>query len=321
MPRFGNEYSSPMHRYPVIVGPTAGGKTALAIALAKHYAQKGIAAEIVTADAFQIYRGMDIGTAKPTAEEQAGIPHHLLDLVEPSERFTVHDWLVLAEPLIEDLRSRSVVPIVVGGTNLYIKSFLDGMFQSPEPNDEIRDRVRAMPQDERRAMLKDADPEAFERIHSADQRRTVRALEVFLQTGTPITQLQQQWEAEQVARPDAVLVGLDWPAEEIRSRANQRVKQMVELGLVAEVQSLWQRGVLGDQAAQAIGYKQLIAHFEQRCSLDDAIERVKIETRRLAKNQRTWLRRLRPRAGSIWIKPTNQAPDTLAGEVIGHIGF
>ena len=306
--------------YPVIVGPTAGGKTALAIAIAQQYAQTGIPAQIVTADAFQIYRGMDIGTAKPTAEEQSGIPHHLIDIVDPTERFTVHDWLTLAEPMINELRANGVLPVVVGGTNLYIKSFLDGMFNAPEPSDDIRARIRSMPQSERRAMLKDADPQAHEHIHDADERRTARALEVFLQTGTPITDLQQQWESERIARPDAMLVGLDWDADQIRSRANQRVKQMVSLGLVDEVRALFDGGTLGDQASQAIGYKQLITHFQGRCTLSDAIERVKIETRRLAKNQRTWMRRLQPRAGSLWLKATDQPPETMASEVIGRLG-
>ncbi|MBL4591606.1 MAG: tRNA (adenosine(37)-N6)-dimethylallyltransferase MiaA [Phycisphaerales bacterium] len=305
--------------YPVIVGPTAGGKTSLAVALTQQFDQIGTPTEIVTADAFQVYRGMDIGTAKPTREEQGSIPHHLIDLVEPTERFTVHDWLNLAEPLIDDLRVRGIIPIVVGGTNLYIKSFLDGMFQSPEPSEEIRDRVRSMEQDQRRANLYDADRAAHERIHASDHRRTARALEVFLQTGTPISELQQQWEADKVARPDAVLVGLDWDAEEIKSRANQRVKMMVEMGLVDEVRGLFERGVLGDQASQAIGYKQLLVHFEGRCSLEEAIERVKIETRRLAKNQRTWLRRLKPRAGSIWVQASGRDPSELATEVIGRI--
>ena len=308
-----------MKRYPVIVGPTAGGKTALAISLARVYHAAGRAAEIVTADAFQIYRGMDIGTAKPTSEEQAGIPHHLIDLVDPTERFTVHDWLAIAEPMIADMLARGTVPIMVGGTNLYIKSFLDGMFSAPEPAEEVRQRVRGMEQDERRRLLATADPAAHERIHSSDIRRTVRALEVYLQTGTPITELQKQWESEQTHRPEAVLVGLDWDAETIKSRANRRVKAMVEQGLADEVRGLWEQNLLGDQASQAIGYKQLIAHFERACSLDEAVERVKIETRRLAKNQRTWLRRLRPRDGSIWMRADGQRPVDLAREAMGRL--
>ncbi|MCA9302580.1 MAG: tRNA (adenosine(37)-N6)-dimethylallyltransferase MiaA [Phycisphaerales bacterium] len=308
-----------MQRYPVIVGPTAGGKTSLAIALARLYHAEGQPAEIVTADAFQIYRGMDIGTAKPTPEEQGGIPHHLIDIVDPIERFTVHDWLTLAEPMITAMRAREIVPIVVGGTNLYIKSFLDGMFSAPEPTPEIRGRVREMAQDDRRRLLEEADPKACERIHPSDQRRTARALEVYLQTGTPISELQRQWEAEQTHRPEAVLVGLDWDADAIKSRANRRVKIMVEQGLVDEVRGLWEGCLLGDQAVQAIGYKQLIAHFERRCSLDDAIERVKIETRRLAKNQRTWLRRLRPRSGSVWIKADMRDAGDLAREALNHM--
>lgn len=311
-----------MLRYPVIVGPTAGGKTSLAIALARLYHDRGQHAEIVTADAFQIYRGMDIGTAKPSTDEQAGIPHHLIDIVDPVERFTVHDWMTLAEPMITAMRAQEIVPIVVGGTNLYIKSFLDGMFSAPEPSDEIRRRVRAMDQDERRRLLQEADPKACERIHASDQRRTARALEVFLQTGTPITDLQRQWDqnsSEGTPRAEAVLIGLDWDADAIKSRANRRVKIMIEQGLVEEVRQLWAQDLLGDQASQAIGYKQLITHFERRCSLDDAIERVKIETRRLAKNQRTWLRRLRPREGSLWMPAEARSAEDLAEEAADHL--
>jgi tRNA dimethylallyltransferase len=298
----------------VIVAPTAGGKTALGVELAHR-----LGGQIVTADAYQIYRGLDIGTAKPTIEEQRGIVHHLIDIVDLKDRFTVHDWLNRADPLIEDLRSKQITPIVVGGTNLYIKSFLDGLFQAPEPCDEIKSRVEEMPQPERRKMLSEIDPAAADRIDGADLRRTRRALEVYLQTGTPISELQQQWEHEKTARPDAVLVGLDWPNELINQRINQRVKIMVDIGLIEEARAIFDDNGFGDQSREAIGYKQLIAHFEGRCTIDEAIERIKIDTRRFAKNQRTWLKRLRVRDGSIWIDAADRDVSEIADEVMRRL--
>lgn len=308
-----------MPPYPVITGPTAGGKTALAIATAHRLRDRGIPAEVVTADAFQIYRGMDVGTAKPAADEQQGVPHHLIDLVEPTERFTVHDWLRRAEPLVADLRARAVVPIVVGGTNLYVKAFLDGLFEAPPTAPEVAAAVRAMTQTERRAELARVDPAAAARIHPADERRTIRALEVFRQTGTPISTLQAQWDAARPARPEALLVGLDWAARDINPRINERVRRMVDAGLVEEARDLWAAGRLGPQAREAIGYKQLIPHFEGRCTLDEAVERIKIDTRRLGKNQRTWLSRLRARPGGLWIPGAEQGMGDIAQIVVNRM--
>lgn len=285
----------------MIVGPTAGGKSALAVevALALGGADR---AEIVTADAYQIYRGLDIGTAKPMVEERRGIPHHLIDIVDPGERFTVHDWLRSAEEAIADVRSRGKTPIVVGGTHLYIKSFLDGMFEGPGGNEEIRAELRLLSPTALRTELERVDPAAAVKLHPNDLRRTIRALEVFRLTGLPISEHQRQWDREDHTREDCVLVGLDWPAEMLNPRINSRVKDMISRGLVEEARGLWARGALRtNQAGEALGYKQLIAHFEGRCCLDDAIEEIKIETRRFAKNQRTWLKRLRTTPGSVWI--------------------
>lgn len=307
-------------RYPVIVGPTAGGKTALGVELAKRL--RGVnnqPGQVVTADAYQIYTDLNIGTAKPSIEERDGVVHHLIDQVSLKDRFTVHDWLHRADPLVASLQHDGITPVVVGGTNLYIKAFLDGMFQAPEPTDEVKQRVDSMPQPERRAMLLEVDPEAHERIDGADLRRTRRALEVYLQTGTPITTLQQQWDLSKPSRPEAVLVGLDWPVDTINARINKRVKIMIEDGLVEEARALFDANAFGDQSREAIGYKQLIAHFEGRCSLDESIERIKIDTRRFAKNQRTWLKRLRAREGSIWVNAVGREASDIADEVMDRI--
>jgi len=314
---------SGVNRYPVIVGPTAGGKTALAVALCREYARRGLPmGQAVTADAYQIYRGMDIGTAKPTAEEMDGTVHHLIDIVDPGPRFTVADWLTMADDLVGRLVGDEIPPVIVGGTNLYIQTFLDGMFTAPEPSDGVMAQVEGMDQPERRAKLLEVDPEAHERIDSNDLRRTRRALAVYLQTGTPISDLQRQWDAEDHARDGAVLVGLHWASEDINPRINARVKIMIEMGLVEEARALWESGVLGEQSSQAIGYKQLIEHFENRCTLDEAIERIKIDTRRFAKNQRTWLKRFRGRrsgGGSIWIDAAGVETSELCDQIFERL--
>ncbi|VAX42687.1 tRNA dimethylallyltransferase, partial [hydrothermal vent metagenome] len=237
-------YSLPMPqsldppRIPVIVGPTAGGKTALAVEVALEFEQRGLGTgEIISADAFQVYRGMDIGTGKATPAEQRGITHHLLDILEPDdpEPFTVARWLELAERAIGDIRSRGNVPIIVGGTHLYIKSFLEGMFEGPGADEALREKLRGLKSPALREELERVDPEAAKRIHPNDQRRTIRAIEVFRLTGIPISEHQAQWDRAGRVRQDAVLVGLDWTAEAINPRINARVKAMIEAGFVAEV--------------------------------------------------------------------------------------
>jgi len=294
---------------PVIVGPTASGKTRLAVALASLLNERaGRSAEIVTMDSMQVYRGMDIGTAKPTADERRRVPHHLIDLVEPSETFTVDAWLDHAERAIDDIRGRGAAPIVVGGTHLYANAFLRGLFQGPPADETLRAELASLPPDELRAELDRIDPQAAQRIHPNDRRRTIRAVEVHRLTGTPISEHQRQWNDAAGVRSDARLFVLAWPTEALNRRINQRVRDMIAAGLVEEARGLHERGALGETASQALGYKQLIAHFEQRCSLDDAIERIKIETRRFAKNQRTWLRRLAAIPSAVVLDATRSEP-------------
>ena len=288
-------------RFPVIVGPTAGGKSALAVDVALQFERDGRGiGEVVTADAFQVYRGLDIGTAKPTEAERRGVAHHLIDVVEPGEPFNVHDWLALAQRTIEDIRARGHVPIVAGGTNLYIKALMEGMFSGPGADDEIRATLRALDPETRRAELERVDPAAAARIHRNDERRTIRALEVHRLTGRPISDWQGQWDQD-AGPDDRVLIGLEWDREALSARINQRVKHMMDDGLLDETKRLHAAGRLVGQAGEALGYKQLVRSLEGLSSTDDSVEQIKIETRRFAKNQRTWLRRLRRIPGSTWI--------------------
>lgn len=275
-------------RFPVIMGPTAGGKTRLAVAVALELRRRGTGAEIISADSVQIYRGMDIGSAKATPAERAGVEHHLIDVCDPADSFTVRDWLDRAEAAIADIRHRGCVPVVAGGTHLYIKALLEGLFEGPEPDKALRAELAALPPDRLRAEIEAVDPAAAERIHPADIRRTVRAIEVYRLTGTPISDHQSQWDRGR--RPDAVPVCVRWPVEALNRRINARVRTMIELGLVEEAQRL--AGTLGPQAREALGYAQIAAHLRGEMTLENAVERIKIETRRFAKNQRTWMRRL-----------------------------
>lgn len=303
----------------MIVGPTAGGKTAAGVVLCRLLQREtGQPGEVVTCDAFQVYKGMDIGTAKPTLEERDGIVHHCLDLVEPAEAYSVQRWLEDAEAAIADIRSRGRVPVVVGGTHLFVKALLDGLFEGPPGDAALRDELHAMDPAERRAELERVDPAAAGKIHFNDARRTVRALEVFRLTGTPLSEHQAQWDTGE-PRADVRLVGLDWSAEALNQRINKRVKLMVEEGFVEEARSLFDAGVLGPQAREALGYKQLISHFEGRISLDDALEKTKIETRRFGKNQRTWLRRLRSTPRSLWIDAENMNADQISQNVYSQV--
>ena len=285
----------------VIIGPTAGGKTALSIELALR-----LGGECISADSMQVYRGMDIGTAKPTAEERRGVAHHLLDVVDPEvDGFTVDEWLERAEEAIADIRGRGRTPIVVGGTNLYVRALLEGLFKGPEPDPVLRDLLEATPLPELRAELERIDPRAAARIHPNDLRRTVRAIEVHRLSGRPLSEHQTQWsdDARANVRPDAFLVGLEWPVELINRRMNARVKAMYERGLVDEVRRLVGRG-LGRQAREAVGYGEVLEHLAGARTLDEAIEETKIRTRRYGKQQRTWLRRFRGIPRSVWLDAT-----------------
>jgi len=281
----------------LIVGPTAGGKSSLALALAPQLPGGG---EIISADSMQVYRGMDIGTAKPSAAEQALIPHHLIDLVEPNVPYSVDEWLKGAERLIVEIRGRGRWPIVVGGTNLYVKAFLEGLFDGPPADEALRRELAGWSLEQLHAQVARLDPPSAQRIHPNDRKRLTRAIEVHRATGQPLSQWQSQWSSA-ARRADVRLIGLDWPSEEINRRINARVRAMIGAGLVEEARLLHRSGRLGMQAREALGYKQLIAAFEGGRTLDEAIEQIKVETRRFARKQRTWLKSFRIQPDSCWI--------------------
>jgi len=265
------------------VGPTASGKSALAMEIARR-----TGAQILSADSMQVYRGMDIGTAKPTREERAEVVHHLIDVVEPSEAFTVARFVEMADAVIANAKAPL---IVVGGTPLYYKALFEGLFEGPGADESIRKRLSAADSGELHARLAAVDPEAAGRIHVNDRKRLIRALEVHELTGRPISSFQTDWESGR-RRHEAIWVGLQWEKEALNRRINARVKAMIAGGWVEETRELLGRyGQLSPTAAEATGYRELIEHIRGRLSLDDAIEQIKIATRQLARKQMKWLKR------------------------------
>jgi len=266
----------------VILGPTASGKSALAMAVAR---QRG--AEILSVDSMQVYRAMDIGTAKPTVAERKEIPHHLIDIVDPSESFTVARFVELAGAVIASNRPL----IATGGTPLYYKSLFHGLFEGPSADSEIRDQLRTQSGEQLHRRLSAIDAAAAARIHQNDTRRLIRALEVFELTGKPISSFQTDWQSP-AALHQAVWIGLSWDRAALNRRINLRVQQMVAAGWLAETRSLLDCfGDLSPTAGKATGYAELIEHLHGKCSLDEAIEQIKIATRQLARRQMKWFRR------------------------------
>ena len=276
----------------VICGPTASGKTALAAALARRFN-----GEVVSADSMQVYRGMDIGTAKPTAEETLGVPHHMLDVASPWENYSVARYVADAVPIVDGILARGKLPIVAGGTGLYIDHLIAGRQFAPFEADsglreELRARARAEGLSALRAQLERVDPDAAERIHPNDEKRTVRALEVYLSTGVTIT----RHDRESRALPDRyapLTIALNFQERPwLWARIDRRVDEMMARGLEGEVRSLLADGVpRGCTAMQAIGYKELAAAILEGRPAGEGAQEVKLRSRQYAKRQLTWFRR------------------------------
>ena len=290
----------------VITGPTATGKTALGIELAL-----ALDGEVVSADSMQIYRHMDIGTAKPTPEERRGVVHHMLDVAEPWERFSAARYTELASACVEDIRARGRVPIVVGGTGLYIDGLLRGTDYAAAPGDmEVRMRLEAeydhLGGDAFRAKLAAVDPERAALLAPGDKKRLVRAYEVFALTGETITTHDQR---SRLAPPRyrAAKIALTYAErEDLYARIDQRAADMFRRGLVEEVNALLSMGIPDNSTAmQAIGYKETVSYLRGQSSLGDAIETVQRKSRQYAKRQLTWLRRDKEVRWLCWEKAPN----------------
>ena len=298
-----------------VAGPTASGKSDLALQLAQK-----LDGEIICMDSMQIYRRMDIGTAKPTAEEQALVPHHMLDIVDPTENYAVADYAQNAEKVICEIAARGKQPILVGGTGLYLKALMHGLSLGNAGGDEkIRARLYAMAEEpEGKAhlhrQLAEVDPASAAKFHPNDIRRVIRALEVYELTGTPISR-QRQDEPE---RPFSILpLAIDMPRDVLYARLEKRVHLMMQQGLLEEVEALLKSGVTaGMQSMQGIGYKELIPVVQGLQHIDDAVWQIVLNTRHYAKRQGTWLR-TEPK--TIWI---TEAPENRFETAMKHIkGF
>ena len=272
-----------------IAGPTASGKTALAVELAKRFN-----GEVVSCDSMQIYRRMDIGTAKPFPEERQGIPHHMIDVAEPDEDFSVGRYCQMASPIVDDIVSRGKTAIIAGGTGLYMDSLIKGNDFAPFPSTGCRERLEAqcdeMGMEFMMNMLREIDPEAAERIH--DRKRMIRALEVYQETGETITEHNRK---TQLIPPkyNPLWFGLDFePRQALYDRIDLRVDIMLEQGLVEEIRNLLASGIPEKcTAMQAIGYKEFVDALDGRCTIEEAAAQVQQSSRRYAKRQLTWFRR------------------------------
>jgi tRNA dimethylallyltransferase len=273
----------------LILGVTASGKGRLAFDLAEH-----LGAEIISIDSMKVYRRMDIGTAKPPKKARQHIKYHLIDIIEPSDSFSVGAFINAASDVIEQINNRNGKIVAVGGTALYIKSLLYGLFDGAGTDEQIRSELQARAKTEGLTELHNEltkiDPAAAERINPNDAKRIIRALEVYQLTGKPISSFQKQWEQCQIQH-DWTIIGLRREKADASSRINKRVKKMISAGLVDEVKSLLdEEKPLSKQARCAIGYAEIIEHLSGQMSLEDAIELIKINSRRLAKGQRTWFK-------------------------------
>ncbi|RXZ81890.1 tRNA (adenosine(37)-N6)-dimethylallyltransferase MiaA [Paenibacillaceae bacterium] len=276
----------------VLLGPTAVGKTAYSLGIAKAWN-----AEIISGDSMQVYKGMDIGTAKLAPDEREGIPHHLIDLCEPSHPFSVSEFQERVRGLIDEIAGRGKLPFIVGGTGLYIESVCyDYQFSDIGADNDYRDRLQQLADTEGNeavhALLRDVDPDSAQRLHPNDLRRIIRALEIFHLTGTTLSsQLARQTRTSPY---ELCLVGLTMDRQALYERLEQRIDAMMSQGLVTEVQRLLGSGIpRSSTAMQGLGYKEIVSYLEGECSLEEAIYRLKRDTRHFAKRQLSWFRHMK----------------------------
>ncbi|MBQ3079034.1 MAG: tRNA (adenosine(37)-N6)-dimethylallyltransferase MiaA [Clostridia bacterium] len=299
-----------------ICGPTASGKTALAVEISAI-----IGGEVISCDSMQVYKGMDILSAKPSEEEKKGIVHHMMSVIDPIEKFSASAFREYAEPIISDIRNRGRIPILCGGTGLYIDSLTRGMRFSEKADEDLRNTLKAISEEaggpERlHKELMEIDPESALKYPANDVRRVIRSIEIFRLTG--LTRKQQE-EADKNTpdRYQTKLFALDWNREVLYQRIDRRVDEMVANGLISEVSNLIKTGEENHPTAlQAIGYKEIARALRGECAMSDAIVRTKTASRNYAKRQLTWFRR---DERVEWIKPENKTIESIANEIADRI--
>ena len=303
-------------RIHVLAGPTASGKTEVAVELAL-----GLDAEVISVDSMKVYRGMDVGTAKPSVEERRGVNYHLMDIRSPDGSYSASEFVRDADAAVKEIASRGKAVLMEGGTALYLKAFAEGLFEGPSASEELREKL------EREAFEKGvenlhgrrrkADPDAAERIHRRDLRRIVRALEVHELTGGPISALQQQWGRTRNGL-ELFWAGLAWPRELLYGRINRRVDRMMGMGLLDEVREIDSEAGFGKQSSQAVGYRELLEHLRGWHSLERAVQLVKRHTRRFARHQMTWFKKFR---GVRWVEMEEEKAGQAADEILARWGY
>ena len=298
-----------------LTGPTASSKTDVGLDLAAQ-----LNAEIISLDSMAVYRGMDIGTAKPTAEQQRTVRHHLIDVLDPDTEFSLANYVEMAKQTVDQIQSQGKVALFVGGTPLYLKALLRGIFDGPPADWEFRrqieEEVQQVGVQALHDRLRQVDPLSANKLPPGDVRRIIRALEVYKLTGKPISHWQMQFDEGRQAEECHVYV-LSWPREALHQRISDRVDAMFQRGLVEEVAGLLQRYQnLGRTAAQAVGYREIIEHLAGEGTLDETVERVKVRTRRFAKRQRTWFRGLSECQSVEMVE--SETPLEVAERILGH---
>jgi tRNA dimethylallyltransferase len=303
MSKPGELHSSPSILQPrplVLAGPTAVGKSDVALLLAEK-----LGGEIVSVDSMQVYRGLDVGTAKPSPADRARVSHHLIDVADLTEPFDAAQFVRLAREAVAQIQARGHVPIFCGGTGLYFRAFLEGLGEAPPADARLRAELEAMPLADMLRELEQRDPATFARIDRQNPRRVIRALEVVRLTGKPFSAQRAEWKAEVRGGKSEVAVGLARTVEDLRRRIDTRVDQMFARGLVEETQRLLDGGLAQNPTAmQAIGYRQVVEHLRGGRSLEATIELVKTRTRQFAKRQMTWFR------GQMRLEWIESKPDT-----------
>ena len=289
-----------------IAGPTAVGKSAIALALAER-----IGSEIISVDSMQVYRGLDLGTAKPDEFERKKIPHHLIDVADLTEPFDAAKFVTLAQRAVAEIQSRNRIPIFCGGTGLYFKAFLDGLGDAPPSDEKLRAELEAMPLADLLRELEQRDPETFAKIDRQNPRRVIRAVEVIRLTGKPFSAQRAEWKSNATIHDSQFTIhGFSRPAHDLHARINVRVDEMFSRGLVDETRQLLPRGLEQNKTAmQAIGYRQVVEHLRGERPLPETIELVKSKTRQFAKRQMTWFRK---HANVVWIElQPDSAPESV----------
>jgi tRNA dimethylallyltransferase len=291
----------------VLAGPTASGKSEVALLLAEQ-----LGGEIVSVDSMQVYRGMDIGTAKPSSADRTRVPHHLIDIADVTEPFDAAQFAAAAHAAVADIEARGKRAILCGGTGLYFKAFFGGVGTAPAAETELRHTLESLPLEELLRELAERDPVTHATIDRRNPRRVIRAVEVIRQTGRPFSEQKSNWTSSNSTPPVFVLRRA---TEDLHNRINERVDAMFAKGLLNETRRLLERGLASNRTAmQALGYRQVVAHLGGECSLAETIELIKLRTRQFAKRQMTWFRgQLKPE----WIDVTaNETAPEVARRIL-----